>query len=606
MLAVIRARFPETPASAVWSDAAMQAWLDPNIPFSLAHYWTRTSFIGADMRYVLFPPVVVDDPRSKMPPGADGRDLLVRAVLDQVTAMSDPDWDLFDQFVMYFAQPTDMFGGGSYALKTRPGSDRSSITGAVIDISSPFDGICQEVGHAFGIEHELNFGGVEYGCPYSVMSSSGQGSSFERPVDVRLPVGVMPVGKPADYFGPATNDPQRVVGPYIPAAQFYVTGFGPFKHPDSVVLVPPSYAQSPFTFRLEALDKAVTSWPQRRRALAVLPPLVPNGDIFFLELRRNGGDYDQGITSEGGMAPAAITIYSYSEVSKRVSYQGRIALGAPGDMDYHSFKGFFSVRLNNVDQDFGGATLTVGGGDFWKHFSVDLRDPAMNVQELRVTDWMSAHVAACFLWEASDYTYRYHFHQTTVALTAISLGYEKPTYRWFIEDRELDPTAASIDLMLHVRESNAGQLLPAAFQTLHFIYRVVQNRLELTCAEAYAGIYVSVKVIVGEGSPEVIQSNYPDRAVWTGIGFDNLGIEWDPRYQADQERCAKIFRDIDRRFSRSRTSIVPIPDPGPRLDDRTVAVLRLLIQSNPAAASAAIDAVTQVAGISRLQVVMQI
>lgn len=38
MIAVIRARFPNTPASAVWSNAAMQAWLDPNIPFSLAHY----------------------------------------------------------------------------------------------------------------------------------------------------------------------------------------------------------------------------------------------------------------------------------------------------------------------------------------------------------------------------------------------------------------------------------------------------------------------------------------------------------------------------------------------------------------------------------------
>ena len=82
MLALIRARFPNTSAMAVWSDAAMQAWLDPNIPFSLAHYWTRTSFIGADMRYVLFPTVVVNDPRPSTPPGGDPRDLLVRAVLD--------------------------------------------------------------------------------------------------------------------------------------------------------------------------------------------------------------------------------------------------------------------------------------------------------------------------------------------------------------------------------------------------------------------------------------------------------------------------------------------------------------------------------------------
>lgn len=560
------------------------------------------------MCYVPFPPVVVDDPRPDTPPGGDARDRLVRAVLDQVTSVSDPDWDLFDQFLIWFAQPTDMFGGGAFALKTRPGSDRNWITGAVIDINSPFDGICQEVGHAFGFNHELNFAGGDYGCPYSVMSASGQGSSFERPVGARLPAGVMPAGKPADYFGPATTDPQRVVGPYIPAVQFYVTGFGPFKHPDSIVQVPASYETSPFTFRIEALDAAVTSWPQRRQVLAVLPPLVPNGDTFFLELRRHGGDYDQGITSEGGMAPAAITIYSYSEVTKRVSYQGRIALtGAPGDMDYHSYKGFFGVRLNSVDQDFGGANLTVGGDDFWKHFSVDLQTPAMNVQPLRSTDWMPAHVAACFLWEPSDYTYREHFRQTTVVLVATSLSYERPAYRWFIEDQELDPAGTTIDLPLQVRGADAGQLLPPNSQTIRFRYHVAHNRLELSSSEAYAGIHVSVKVIAGESSPEVIQSLYPDRTVWTGIGFDNLEIEWDARYQDDKRRCEKIFRDIDRRFSKSRMSIVPIPDPdpGPRLDDRTVAVLQSLIQPNPAAASAAIDAVAQVAGISRLQVLMQ-
>jgi hypothetical protein len=584
----------------------MQAWLDPNIPFSLAHYWTRTSFLGADMRYVLFPPVVVDDPRPDTPPGGDARDRLVRAVLDQVTSTSDPDWDLFDQFLMCFAQPTDMFGGGTYALKTRPGSDRTSITGAVIDIGSAFDGICQEVGHAFGFQHERNFAGADYGCPYSVMSSSGQGSSFERPVDARLPVSVMPAGERADYFGPTTTDPQRVVGPYIPAVQFYVTGFGPFKHPDSIVQVPASYEMSPFTFRIEALDAAVTSWPQRRRVLAVLPPLVLNGDTFFLELRRRGGDYDQGITREGGAAPTAITIYSYHEATKLVSYQGRIALtGAPGDMDYHSFKGFFGVRLNSVDQDFLGANLTVGGGDFWKHFGVDLEEPAMNVQPLRSTEWAPARVAACFLWKPSEYTYRYHFHRTTVVLVATSLGYERPGYRWFVEDQELDPTGTTIDLPLQVRRADAGQLLSPEPQTVRFRYNVVQNRLELSSSEAYAGIHVSVRVIAGESSPEVIQSFYPDRTVWTGIGFDNIEIEWDARYQEDHRRCMKIFRDIDRRFSESRTSIVPIPDPGPRLDDRTVAVLQSLIQSNPAAASAAIDAVAHVAGISRLQVLMR-
>ena len=60
MFAVIRARFPNTPGSAVWSDQAMHSWMDPNIPYSLANYWARTSFYQADMRYHLFPPVVIE------------------------------------------------------------------------------------------------------------------------------------------------------------------------------------------------------------------------------------------------------------------------------------------------------------------------------------------------------------------------------------------------------------------------------------------------------------------------------------------------------------------------------------------------------------------
>ena len=99
MLAVIRARFSDTSASAIWSDAAMHAWFDPNIPFSLAHYWTRTSFGGADMRYNLFPSVVVNDNRADASLGGDQRDRLVWAVLDEVTRAFDPDWDLFDQFL---------------------------------------------------------------------------------------------------------------------------------------------------------------------------------------------------------------------------------------------------------------------------------------------------------------------------------------------------------------------------------------------------------------------------------------------------------------------------------------------------------------------------
>lgn len=602
MLAVIRARFSDTSASAIWSDAAMHAWFDPNIPFSLAHYWTRTSFGGADMRYNLFPSVVVNDNRDDASLGGDQRDRLVWSVLDEVTRLFDPDWDLFDQFLICFAQQTDMFGGGAYRLKTRPGSDRAWITGAVVDIMSPFDSICQEVGHGFGFDHELGVLGEEYGCPYSVMSSSGQGSSFERPVDSRLPTGTMVPG--ASPFGVATNDPQRIVGPYIPSVHFYVAGFGPFKHPDSVIEVPQSFATSPSAFRLDALDKGVAAWPQRKRVLAVLPPLVQNGDRFFLELRRRGTEYDQGIQSEtGGQSPAAITIYSHNATTGRIKYEGRIALsGAPGDRDFHSFRGFFTVRMNTVDADFGSVNLTVGGGDYWKHFGVDFDVPHVDEQPLTVSPWTTAHVAPCFIWPKADYQFRYHLNTTTIVMIATSYGFEEPGYTWFVNDQSLIDRG-NITLDIQVREADAGQLLPAQTKPVNFSFRVANNRLELVTSAPYAGMNISVRASANEVSHSVLQNLYPEQTVWTSVGFDNLRIEWDANYVADSARCWKKFHDINDRFGESTHSVIPQPDPDPRFERVTVfEVLRQLVQTNPAAASIAIDEVAKLTRSTRLEV----
>lgn len=603
MLAVIRARFPNTPASAVWSDAAMQSWLDPNIPFSLASYWTRTSFFQADMRYFLFPPVALGDPRADTTLGADQRERLVRGVLNEVTRVSDPDWDLFDQFIICFAQMTDMFGGGSYALKTRAGSDRAQITGAVIDIASSFDGICQEVGHAFGLDHELDQAGNDYGCPYSTMSSSGQGSSFERPVDVRLPAGVPPP--------PGSGDPQRIVGPYIPPVHFYVRNFGAFVHPDSVHQVPASYAQSPISVRLEAVDKGISAWPQRKHVLAVLPPVVTNGETYFLELRRRR-DYDQGIALDTsgatGPVPAGIVIYSHNAASGRITYVDRIPFkGAPGDRDYHSFKGHFTVRLTSVDDDFGGASVTVGGGDFWKHFGVDFDSPQVNIEDERPTQWITVQVAPCILYEKADYQYRAFYGTTHAVLVANSFGYEKPHYRWFVNDQELDPADASLSLNLPAQTADTGQLLKPQTRTVVFQYQVRQNRLDLVTSAPYSGIYVTVKVIATESSHEVLQNLYPDQSVWTGVNFNNIRIEWDRRYVEDLAKCWKKFRDIDRKFSKSQPFIIPKPDPGPRFDDLRVNVLlQQLIEKNPAVANAVIDEVAKLAQITRLDVLKKL
>ena len=56
MFAFIRARFPNTPPNLVWSDTAAANWMDPTIPFSVAHYWTRLELRQVDFSTSSSPP----------------------------------------------------------------------------------------------------------------------------------------------------------------------------------------------------------------------------------------------------------------------------------------------------------------------------------------------------------------------------------------------------------------------------------------------------------------------------------------------------------------------------------------------------------------------
>ncbi|MEO6289195.1 MAG: hypothetical protein ABIO76_04715, partial [Ginsengibacter sp.] len=187
MLAVIRLRFPNTDAKEVWSDVTMNNWLNPSIPYSLAHFWTRTSLFQADMNYFLFPAITLADPRDNAKPGENPRTVLVDGVLAEITRLFSPDWSIFKNVLIVGAQQTDQFGGGD---PHKVGN--TMVLAAVVDVLSPFSNICQEVGHAFSLEHELSTLGDEYQSPYSVMSSElygGNQSSFERPPDPSLPIG---------------------------------------------------------------------------------------------------------------------------------------------------------------------------------------------------------------------------------------------------------------------------------------------------------------------------------------------------------------------------------------------------------------------------------
>ena len=74
----------------------------------------------------------------------------------KVTEQFHPDWDTLDGLLIWFAQRTDLFGGGSFGVPIPLFPDAPPmryIPAAVSDIHSSYDSVCQELGHAYGFEH---------------------------------------------------------------------------------------------------------------------------------------------------------------------------------------------------------------------------------------------------------------------------------------------------------------------------------------------------------------------------------------------------------------------------------------------------------------------
>lgn len=565
MIAFIRARFPGTPVSAIWSDTVAKNWMDPAVPFSMANYWKASTFHQVDLSYFLFPAVEVNDPRKG---NLALRDELVRAVLDEVDRVSKPDWDLFDRCIIFFAQSTDLFGGG-----THKAPNGKLITAAVFDLESGFDQVCQEVGHTFGLQHELgawyydSYGNYtnEYGCPYSVMSAASNLFLVRAP-DPRLP----------GVAGP--TNPQRVIGPYLPTVHLYINQYhavnpnGVFNHPDTVTYLPATYEQTPATVRLVARDAAIAAWPSRRTVLAVVASIVPGGDTHFLELRRKDGLYDGGI----GKASIIITAANFFTGSGavpdpsmiRIRYIDRIDLeGVEGDLDYHSFSGRFVVRVTSTNDDFAAVNLTVAGGNAWQSFSLTLDNPVTNRVPAGTGAWESAVVSPCPVYEKREYYYRVNTFETFQVLRAHSSGYEKPHYAWYLENVLLNSAASpTVALDVPCRDVNGHEKSSPGVHRVNCTFKIDGGKLEFNTAGAFADITFMVRAVVSESSPEVMKNYYPVRSLFATVRVENLAVEWDSEYRADFEACWKAFLK-----AKSQNKIGPrdlIPDPRPPWGDQ--------------------------------------
>ncbi len=343
MIAIVPVRFStNTNAGSVWSEEVFTKWMQPLIPFSLGDFWLLSGRALFPLDCKVYPPVVMDDPRIGVASdNASQRGALVNGAIAAATSQVRPDWDNTDILMLWYAQPTDMFGGGSYDV---PLSDDCTkpVRVTVVDIASPFDSVCQELGHGFGLNHEVDEEGREYMSPYSVMSVRTRGPEFLRAADPRLPDGLN-IADPRDRF---FNQPaQRIVGPTLAAAQ--LLKLDAFRNSPSVIQLSGSYAQQPARLTLFALNYTVRMPPGPLPVLAAFPSNTGDGRIFTVEFRRGGQGYD---TAIGGLgSPAGLVVHSLNP-DGRVRYEGvaNVTL-ASTSTDWASAAGDFALRIDSID-----------------------------------------------------------------------------------------------------------------------------------------------------------------------------------------------------------------------------------------------------------------
>lgn len=631
MIAAFRVRFTPTPASSVWSDALFANWLNAGIQFSLAHYWAKTSFGQADLRHEIFPPIVIDDPRAGMKPeeraisGKD-REYLVNGVTAKATDEFNPDWGAFDAILIWFAQPTDMFGGGGYPVPLgyiagggglldflfgEPEPEKKYLPVAVCDVASPFDGVCQELGHAFGFDHSYDRTGTVYGDPYDVMSAQiygGKNSAFVRATFPALPIGTFVNGV----------EQNSVVGPLVSAAQLYNSPLaGELKKGGLFVDVPARSKGGTTSFTLYALDEAADLWPSPPGpVLGVVPPASPLSDTYFLELRRSAG-YDRGFLGPGvtdaTRPPIGVVIHYFDQNQKRVVYVDTVPLiNNNGDTDYNVGGAGFTIRVTSVGANFRSVGLTVGGGDFWRNFGVDLTEVRDEVISTTRTRWQRMEVSPCFMFPVGVYQHRYRLVKHQFTLIASSFGYEKPGYTWTLNGTALNPALNTVSLPVNVELPQPAGGTQFDTRNLSFQYTAAGNTLVLTCEPLMVmtlsgNFNIAVELKVAEHSPGVLKNIYEDRTLVTSLRFNTVAIEWDQNYQQKLAKCKAAIVAVNKK----RIPVAVDPRPKPEPDPFVILpeleqVIRGLIETNPAAANAVIDQVSRMTNLRKVDILRRL
>ncbi|MET9226272.1 hypothetical protein [Lentzea sp. NPDC003310] len=326
MIAVVPVRYAA--ADSVWSREQFENWMRPGIAHGLGDFWWRCSRGLYDVSSQVYDPVEIPNP---LPVSNADRPKLQEAV---VKAAPHVDWVHTDVLLIWCARPTGWWGGGEVWVPG-PGGQPKKIRVTVVDSVTPFDAACQELGHGFGLQHEVDAAGREYASPYSAMSSRGYGPTAPGIQSwVRPSVAALPDGGPnmeAPHLGIPAN---RIVGPRVPGAHLYPDAR--FRDSSSVVHL----RDLPAKVRLHKPD--YTSADSGKPVLLAVPSQRRDGRMFLVEYRRAADKaYDQGIGVEG------LVVHSLNP-DGRVRYDGVADLR---DTEWACPAGNFALRYTGIDAD---------------------------------------------------------------------------------------------------------------------------------------------------------------------------------------------------------------------------------------------------------------
>jgi hypothetical protein len=552
MWAIIPVRWHSTQPGQVWSPAQFSALLDPNITFSLGHYLRRVTFGQADLDYHLFAPVAIDDPRITKPDVEDiysgareDRKPLLNVPRAEVTRRERPNWSRFSGIMFWYAQATDLFGGGYPPT-------------CVVDRDSRFDAICHEVLHMFGFAHTSN-GVNEYVSPYDIMSAMsytmgvGPGPAFVRATKAALPTGAV-----------GGTDPMAVVGPLLSPAQLAGTTYWPALESSGLVRTLPENLTRPVRVRLHAVDLAAKVWPTvNGPAVLQTAELGESKERFYFEFRRSAG-YDAGFVRAnpatalaGGRPPAGVVVHHRGSHG-RLDYTGVLPVENEGDLDatFLEYALRFTVRMRGV-----------GPADAWIDVEVNKRAAlptghAMNLDvhsedEGRGTgEPVTVRTKPCFAGPEGSYKLRSVYTRSGFRVEATSRGYEKPRYAWRVHGRSIDPTATSMTLSLPVVTPNDSGGWNNQTQTVRLDYRLQANVLQVACeptqvkdgkTQTVGNFNVTLETLVAESDPGVLKNHYPSREMVTNLHFQTVAYKWDAAYERAEERCRKMLVEVLRK-----------------------------------------------------------